>query len=47
MRMQEIMEETGAYVWINHEPEVYAHRTSIAIDTAPSGELNYRNFTRV
>ena len=46
-RMQEIMDETGAYVWINHEPEVYAHRSDIAIDAAPSGELNYRNFTRV
>ncbi|MFW5654607.1 MAG: ABC transporter substrate-binding protein [Roseicyclus sp.] len=45
-RMQEIMDETGAYVWINHEPEVYVHRTDIAIDAAPSGELNYRNFTR-
>ncbi len=22
LRMQEIMEETGAYVWINHEPEI-------------------------
>ncbi|WP_297769496.1 ABC transporter substrate-binding protein [uncultured Roseovarius sp.] len=46
-RMQQIMDDTGAYVWINHEPEVYAHRTDISIDAAPSGELNYRNFAQV
>jgi peptide/nickel transport system substrate-binding protein len=44
VRMQEIMEETGAYVWINHEPETYIHRDAIAVSSAPSGELNYRLF---
>lgn len=44
LRMQEIMEDTGAYVWINHEPESYAHRADITINAAPSGELNYRRF---
>ncbi len=45
LRMQQIMEDTGAYVWINHEPEVYAHKSEITINAAPSGELNYRRFT--
>lgn len=46
LRMQDIMEETGAYVWINHEPEVFVHRSSINVNAAPSGELNYRRFTK-
>jgi peptide/nickel transport system substrate-binding protein len=45
-RMQEIMEETGAYVWINHEPETFAHRASVEVNAAPSGELNYRLFKK-
>ncbi|APE45047.1 hypothetical protein BOO69_17735 [Sulfitobacter alexandrii] len=44
IRMQDIMEETGAYVWINHEPEVYIHDADIEISAAPSGELDYRRF---
>ena len=47
VRMQEIMEETGAYVWINHEPETFAHRDSIRVKAAPSGELNYKLFERI
>jgi peptide/nickel transport system substrate-binding protein len=43
-RMQEIMDETGAYVWINHEPEAFVHTTDITVNAAPSGELNYRRF---
>lgn len=43
-RMQQIMDDTGAYVWINHEPEVYAHSSDIEVAAAPSGELNYRRF---
>lgn len=46
IRMQEIMEETGAYVWINHEPETFVHRDSVVVHSAPSGELNYRLFKR-
>jgi len=45
-RMQDIMEETGAYVWINHEPETFAHRASVKVKAAPSGELNYQLFTK-
>ncbi|MCE8547908.1 peptide ABC transporter substrate-binding protein [Ruegeria pomeroyi] len=44
LRMQDIMEETGAYVWINHEPTAYVHRKGVTISTAPSGELDYRRF---
>ena len=44
LRMQDIMEETGAYVWINHEPTAYVHRAGMTISTAPSGELDYRRF---
>ncbi len=47
LRMQDIMEETGAYVWISHEPEPYAHRASIEISSAPSGELDYRRFKQL
>ena len=34
IRMQEIMEDTGAYVWLNHEPEAFIYNSSIqpAID---------------
>jgi len=39
IRMQELMEDTGAYVWLGHEPEVYVHRTSLIPEVAPSGEM--------
>ena len=43
IRMQEIMEDTGAYVWLTHEPEVFIHKADISPSFAPSGEmiLNY------
>lgn len=47
VRMQEIMEETGAYVWINHEPETFVHRDTIEVKAAPSGELNYPLFRKI
>jgi len=46
VRMQEIMENTGAYVWINHEPEAFVHSIEVAVNAAPSGELNYRRFEK-
>ncbi len=46
IRMQEIMENTGAYVWINHEPEAFVHSTNVVVNAAPSGELDYRRFTK-
>ena len=39
IRMQEIMEQTGGYVWLTHEPEVYIHRADIDARFAPSGEM--------
>lgn len=47
LRMQDIMEETGAYVWINHEPETFAHRSDIEVFAAPTGDLNYRLFKQL
>ena len=44
LRMQEIMEDTGAYVWINHEPETFIYRDDLAIDVYPSGEMDIRDF---
>jgi peptide/nickel transport system substrate-binding protein len=44
LRMQEIIEDTGAYVWLGHEPEVYVHRTSLIPAVAPSGEMILRYF---
>jgi peptide/nickel transport system substrate-binding protein len=29
IRMQEIMENTGAYVWITHQPQIYLHRETV------------------
>jgi|SoiMetStandDraft_5_1073268.scaffolds.fasta_scaffold06040_2 peptide/nickel transport system substrate-binding protein len=46
LRMQEIMEDTGAYVWINHESETFVHRTSVNISVLPSGEMQLRDFTK-
>lgn len=46
IRMQEIMEETGAYVWLTHEPEVFIHRTEIAAKLAPSGEMQLAYFSK-
>jgi peptide/nickel transport system substrate-binding protein len=43
-RMQEIMEDTGAYVWINHESETFAYSTDISVDIYPSGEMDLRDF---
>ena len=47
IRMQEIMEETGAYVWVCHEPENYIHGTYFQPDLWPTGQLNFNNFKLV
>ena len=44
LRMQDIMEETGAYVWINHEPEAFVHKTEIVINATPGGDQVYHRF---
>ena len=45
LRMQETMEDTGAYVWLTHEPEVFVHRADINAKFAPSGEMQLSNFS--
>jgi peptide/nickel transport system substrate-binding protein len=47
IRMQEIMEDTGAYVWLTHEPEVFVHRDTLHADFAPSGEQQLLYFKNV
>ncbi|MDH3535040.1 MAG: ABC transporter substrate-binding protein [Gammaproteobacteria bacterium] len=44
LRMQEIMEATGGYVWLTHEPEVFIHRADIDARFAPSGEMQMAYF---
>jgi peptide/nickel transport system substrate-binding protein len=38
-RMQEIMEDTGAYVWITHDPLNYIHSDKIVPGFDTSGEI--------
>ncbi len=45
LRMQQIMEDTGAYVWLTHEPEVFIHRADINAQFAPSGEMQLAYFS--
>ena len=47
LRMQEIMEDTGSYVWLLHEPEVYVHRDDFIIGVAPTGETKLAQFRPV
>lgn len=44
VRMQEIMDATGAYVWIGHEPEVFAHRDSVTPMISAGGEEDFARF---
>lgn len=44
LRMQEIMEDTGAYVWMNHEPETFVHKADMTVTVMPSGEMIWREF---
>ena len=46
LRMQEIMEDTGAYVWITHEPLNYIHKTSIKPGFDAGGELLVERYTK-
>jgi peptide/nickel transport system substrate-binding protein len=39
VRMQEIMEDTGAYVWITHDPLSYAHSDKLVPDFETGGEI--------
>jgi peptide/nickel transport system substrate-binding protein len=44
LRMQEIMEDTGAYVWITHDPLNYIHTDKIVPDFDTGGELLVERF---
>lgn len=46
LRMQEIMEDTGAYVWLTHELEVFIHRADLNTKFAPSGEMQLAYFSK-
>lgn len=46
-RMQEIMEDTGAYVWITHDPLNYVHSDKIVPDFDTGGEILVERFTSV
>lgn len=39
LRMQEIMEDTGAYVWVTHDPLNYIHKNNVIPAFDPGGEL--------
>ncbi|MGI9389565.1 MAG: ABC transporter substrate-binding protein [Boseongicola sp.] len=43
LKMQEMMEETGAYVWINHEPEVFLYSKLIEPSVDPTGVYLFRS----
>ena len=46
LRMQEIMEDTGAYVWITHEPLNYIHKTNVKPGFDAGGELLVERFEK-
>ena len=39
LRMQEIMEDTGAYVWLTHEPSVMVYQNSVDPVIYPDAQL--------
>ena len=41
IRMQEIMEDTGGYVWITHEPVGMIWRDDLKVSVQPTGWLWY------
>ena len=43
-RLQEIMDESAAYVWLQHEPEAFVHRDTIEPAIVPTGEFDFRRF---
>jgi peptide/nickel transport system substrate-binding protein len=45
-RMQEIMEDTGAYVWITHDPLNYIHQASLVPTFDTGGELLVERFKK-
>ncbi len=46
IRMQEIMEDTGAYLWITHEPITFIHRDTIVPEWDAGGEALVERFKK-
>jgi peptide/nickel transport system substrate-binding protein len=46
VRMQEIMEDTGAYVWLTFDPWYYAHSDKIVPGFDPGGEMRPELFKK-
>jgi len=44
VRMQDLMEESGAYIFLTHERSAYVHRDTLAVVIDPAGEPMYRKF---
>jgi peptide/nickel transport system substrate-binding protein len=44
LRMQQIMEDTGAYVWITHEPIPHLHRDDLSPALFPDGLMFLPDF---
>ena len=44
-RLQEIMDESAGYVWLQHEPEAFIHRAFLNPEIVPTGEYDFRRFT--
>ena len=47
LRMGEIMEDTGAYVWLTHEPPFFMHRDWLSPGLDPSGQLDFTQMSRI
>jgi peptide/nickel transport system substrate-binding protein len=47
LRMQEIMEDTGAYVWVTHDPLTYIHSDKLVPDFDTGGELRVESIKQV
>jgi peptide/nickel transport system substrate-binding protein len=47
IRMQEIMENTGAYVWLTHEPIPHLHRETVEPALFPDGLMFLPSFKRL
>jgi peptide/nickel transport system substrate-binding protein len=46
LRMQEIMEDTGAYVWITHDPVNVIHKVGVVPDYDPGSEYMIERFKK-
>ena len=47
LRMGEIMEDTGAYVWLTHEPPGFMYRDWLSPGLDPAGQLDFTQMSRI